>query len=441
MSPLSRSSLIGFAIALVVAAAAGLPCPAVAQQSAESVPSTQAPKTPETSTPQPSTEVPSTPISGSQAPGSAAQGAGEGANRVELPPELQAEADQAKALFESRAAEFADAIIAMRQTYIKYLNGIEATPADKQRYRQQRDEARQKMDALYAAALDFIRYVPDEKAAQYVMTIVDHRLDHSDYNYSTAEGAARMIDGGVNLLYLFQAAARSGVVAGQFDMSRRLFESIEPEKLEDIDQRLMFQLDQLEQEYLAEQEIRAREAAEDRLPRVKLETTRGEVIVELFLDQAPSTVANFIQLVEQGFYDGVDFHQVVDDLLALTGDPTGLGSGGSGRLLVDEHERPDARKALRGSLVMAKLPKGNTGEFVPDSASSQFAILYLPLPQLTADQTVFGRVVEGMGAISALRRVDPSKEKKNDVVLPPDRILSATVLRRPETLPEPIYAK
>jgi peptidylprolyl isomerase len=111
-------------------------------------------------------------------------------------------------------------------------------------------------------------------------------------------------------------------------------------------------------------------------------------------------------------------------------------------MLMDEHERPDARKAFRGSLVMAKLPTGVAGEFVPNSASSQFAILFLPMPHLTEQQTVFGRVIEGMDVISSLRRVDPNKEKKNtDVVVPPDRILSAEVIRRPEKLPEPVYAQ
>jgi peptidylprolyl isomerase len=89
---------------------------------------------------------------------------------------------------------------------------------------------------------------------------------------------------------------------------------------------------------------------------------------------------------------------------------------------------------------MAKLPTDQAGEFVPDSASSQFAILFLPIISVADQQTVFGRVIEGMDAISRLRRVDPNKKKeKGQIVLPPDRVIEATVIRRPETLPEPQY--
>jgi peptidylprolyl isomerase len=163
-------------------------------------------------------------------------------------------------------------------------------------------------------------------------------------------------------------------------------------------------------------------------------------VLELFLDQAPSTVSNFIRLVEERFYDELDFYQVIDHLLALTGDRSGDGTGNSGKFLVDEHEREDARNAFRGSLVMAKIPIGETGKFVPNSASSQFAIFYLPVVAVPESQTVFGRVIEGMDVISRLRRVDPHKEKKKgEIVLPPDRVIEATVIRRPETLPEPEY--
>jgi peptidylprolyl isomerase len=83
---------------------------------------------------------------------------------------------------------------------------------------------------------------------------------------------------------------------------------------------------------------------------------------------------------------------------------------------------------------------GETGKFVPNSASSQFAILFLPVMSVSEEQTVFGRVIEGMDAISRMRRVDPSKKKKKgEVVQPPDMIFEATMVRRPKTLPEPEY--
>ncbi len=358
-----------------------------------------------------------------------------------LPPELQQEADEAMAAFKKKHAEFEQAIGDMRDTYLRYVNGVDNTPEAKQRYRQRRDLARQKMNEAYAAALVAFQFVPDQIVAQYIATVVQYRAENEIYQLDTAEGGAKLIDAGVNYLFLFQAAARSAVVAGQFDMARSLYAAIEEDKLEDVDHGLLARLEVLEANYLAEQEIREREQVEDRLPRVRLTTSRGDVVLELFLDNAPSTVSNFIRLVEEGFYDGLDFYQVMDHLLALTGDPSGVGSGGSGKLLMDEHERPDAREAFRGSLVMAKLPIGKTGKFVPNSASSQFAILFLPITHLTEQQTVFGRVIEGMDVVSSLQRVDPNAEKKKtDIIIPPDRILSAEVIRRPEKLPEPAYA-
>jgi peptidylprolyl isomerase len=181
--------------------------------------------------------------------------------------------------------------------------------------------------------------------------------------------------------------------------------------------------------------------AQSELPRVRLRTTRGDITVELFLKEAPSTVSHFLKLVEQDFYDGLDFYQVLDHLLALTGDPLGDGSGNSGEYLADEHDRPDARHPLRGSLVMAKIPDG-PNSYIPNSASSQFCILFLPIPRITEQQTVFGRVIEGMDVACSFRRVDPNEEKQEGMPsLPPDRILSADVIRRPESLPEPVYVE
>ena len=257
------------------------------------------------------------------------------------------------------------------------------------------------------------------------------------------EGAARLIDGGSQLKYLFETAARSAVVCGEFVMAKKLYDALNDEQQDEVDNRLEFNLEQYREQFEAEAIIREVEIQEDRLPRVLLKTTQGDVVVELFLDQAPSTVSNFMRLVEDGFYDGLDFYQVIDHLLALTGDPTGSGSGGFGKYLRDEHARPDARNGLRGSLVMAKLPMpgGQDRAFIPNSASSQFAILLLPILSVSEEQTIFGTVIEGMDVVSRLRRVDPHKEKKKgEVQYPPDSIIEAKVIRRPDSLPEPEYA-
>jgi cyclophilin family peptidyl-prolyl cis-trans isomerase len=181
-----------------------------------------------------------------------------------------------------------------------------------------------------------------------------------------------------------------------------------------------------------EQKVRAAEAKADDLPRVKLQTTKGDIVVELFENQAPNTVANFISLVEKRFYDGVPFHRVIAGFMAQGGDPTGTGTGGPGYRFKDELQNPDTRMHFRGSLSMA-----NSG---PDTNGSQFFLTFRPTPHLNGRHTVFGRVIEGFDVLARLNRVEPSEAGGP----PPnaDKIVKATVVRKrdheykPETLPE-----
>ncbi len=361
------------------------------------------------------------------------------------PSEEQQQAfDAAIAEFEVARQQLADAIADQREVYIRYVNRLDRTPAAKLRYSQQRGRVRQLMDEAYRRALDVTRTgVLNEDIARFIVTMVQHRVKTDYYDEDTFEGAAKMLDAGNNLQFMFAGAARSALTSGVFESAGRLFDHlVQSEHVEEIDKILYANLDSYKEQWDAEQIIQSQEAGQDRLPRVKLETTQGDVVVELFLDQAPTTVSNFIRLVEQGFYDGLDFYQVIDHALALTGDPSNVGEGNSGKYIVDEHVREDSRYAFRGSLVMAKIPLGKKGDFIPNSASSQFAILYLPVASLTEKQTVFGRVIEGMDVVSRFQRVDPNKEKKKgEIVVPADTIIEASVIRRPDTLPEPEYVQ
>src|SRR5262249_20728602 len=131
-------------------------------------------------------------------------------------------------------------------------------------------------------------------------------------------------------------------------------------------------------------------AKADDLPRVKLETTQGDITVELFENEAPNTVANFISLVSKGFYDGVQFHRVLPGFMAQTGDPLSkdpvknaekIGEGDPGYSIPDECFKPDHREHFRGSLSMAP-----TGQ--PNSGGSQFFICFAPPEQLDGKYTV-----------------------------------------------------
>jgi cyclophilin family peptidyl-prolyl cis-trans isomerase len=167
-----------------------------------------------------------------------------------------------------------------------------------------------------------------------------------------------------------------------------------------------------------EQKIRGQEAkatGDQQLPRVKMTTDKGTIILELFENEAPNTVANFINLVEQGYYDGLKFHRVIASFMAQGGCPntkegaTGQpGTGGPGYTIKCEAYEPAARRHFGGSLSMAHAGK--------DTGGSQFFITHLPTPHLDQEvnpqsvHTVFGRVVEGMDVVWAIRPDDAIKK-------------------------------
>jgi cyclophilin family peptidyl-prolyl cis-trans isomerase len=138
-----------------------------------------------------------------------------------------------------------------------------------------------------------------------------------------------------------------------------------------------------------------------------LETTRGIVMVAMRPDLAPRHVVRIKELVRDGFYDGVVFHRVIEGFMAQTGDPTGTGTGGSGRKLKAEFSREPHR---RGTVSMARAQN-------PDSGDSQFFICLADSPWLNGQYTVWGAVTEGMENVDRIKRGEP--------VVDPDRILSA----------------
>lgn len=355
-----------------------------------------------------------------------------------LPEEVREEAQAAWDLFKETGTELASAMLALRTDQLRYRNGLDQSHDASIRFREQRGRTWDLMQLQFTNALDLIRYIPSIEAARYLVTMVQHRVVNDIYDAETYEAAARLLDFGQNFQFLFLAAARSAVVSGQFEAAKNLYDVLEDERLEDVDLRLKHQLERLEEQYEQEQAAIQR-TDPDTLPQIRLETTQGDVLIELFPEAAPSAVAHFRKLVEEGFYDGMDFSIVSHNLLAMTGDGTGDGRGNSGQFLIDEHGRDASRPGLRGSVVMAKLPVGE-GKFIENSASSQIAILFLPIPALADTQSVIGRVIDGMDLISKLRRVDPAEKKEqNQIQLPPDAILQAEIVRFGADLPEPEY--
>lgn len=131
--------------------------------------------------------------------------------------------------------------------------------------------------------------------------------------------------------------------------------------------------------------------------RVVMKTTKGDIALKLFASQAPVTVANFLNLAQRGYYDGIKFHRVIADFMMQGGDPTGTGAGGPGYEFEDEF-RPDLRFDRAGLLAMA-----NRG---PRTNGSQFFITYVPTPHLNDHHTIFGEVTEGMEVTTAIKQGD-----------------------------------
>ena len=126
---------------------------------------------------------------------------------------------------------------------------------------------------------------------------------------------------------------------------------------------------------------------------MNIETTYGNIEIELYPEDAPKTVARIKELVGKGFYDGLSFHRVVPDFVVQGGDPRGDGTGGSGQNLPAEF---NSRQHVEGTVAMARAAD-------PNSADSQFYIALARLPHLDRNYTVFGQVTKGMDAVKKIK--------------------------------------
>lgn len=145
-------------------------------------------------------------------------------------------------------------------------------------------------------------------------------------------------------------------------------------------------------------------------PTVTIETNHGTITAEMFMDAAPKTVGNFIELAKDGYYDGIIFHRVIEGFMIQGGDPTGTGRGGPGYTIDDEfgeglaHDEP-------GVFSMA-----NAG---PNTGGSQFFITLAATPWLDGKHAIFGKVTDGMDVVEATGQVatGPGDKPREDVVM------------------------
>lgn len=160
-------------------------------------------------------------------------------------------------------------------------------------------------------------------------------------------------------------------------------------------------------------------------PVVALNTSLGDIELELYEDDAPNTVANFVQLIEKGFYDRLTFHRVIKDFMIQGGDPKGTGMGGPGYKFPDEVR--DREKADHpNTLTKYTLAMANSGA---NTNGSQFFIMTGtsgPQPGLDAKHTVFGKVTNGTEAVDKIAAVEVTGDRPKD----PPKINTAKVISK-----------
>lgn len=231
---------------------------------------------------------------------------------------------------------------------------------------------------------------------------------------------------------IWMNASRVAIFTNDFEIANRLLQE-KPKLIEELPKQeivLFSTLEKFGERWTKEAAIRKAEAEADDLPRVELTTPKGKIVIELFENEAPHTVGNFIHLVEAGHYEDAFFYPVLRNFRAQSGlyfrnnqpKPTNYE-------IVDESNAENAREVCRGSI--ATIDKGNT------VGAGQFSIYTAPYP-FADGETVFGRVISGMDAVDALKvnsrfnkKTGMSEQvKSKDGDMPDDFIESAKVLRK-----------
>ena len=288
-------------------------------------------------------------------------------------------------------------------------------------YEQLVAQGRDMIERLRTDALAAYREAPNEdrELIRFLMKLAEDALRADRYEQA-AEVTGVLVENGCPEQGVFNQAGIAAFGQNDFEKAKEyLGKALSAGELKGKGEEFLPQVDTCLEQWKREQELRAAEAKADDLPRVKLTTTKGDIVLELFENEAPQTVGNFVSLVESGFYDGLTFHRVLPGFMAQGGCPKGDGSGGPGYEIFCECGRDDARMHFRGSLSMAHAGR--------DTGGSQFFLTFVPTSGLNKRHTVFGRVVEGMDVLAKLQRRDPNSPPP----LPePDKIVKAEVLRK-----------
>jgi cyclophilin family peptidyl-prolyl cis-trans isomerase len=264
----------------------------------------------------------------------------------------------------------------------------------------------------------------DSTITRFLVKLLADDTARDDYEAGAAV-AELLISNGCDMKQIYKHAGIIAFVNNDYEKAEEYLntaleaKAINVNDPSDLGAQFLSLIPEYKELWAKEKELRDAEAAADDLPRVKMETSQGTIVIELLENEAPQTVGNFVSLVENKFYDGLVFHRVLPNFMAQGGDPQGTGSGGPGYRIFCECYEKNHRKHFRGSLSMAHAGR--------DTGGSQFFLTFIPTAHLNGRHTVFGRVVEGMDVLAKLQRIDPSDLGK---AATPDKIIKAEVLRK-----------
>ena len=310
----------------------------------------------------------------------------------------------------------------LRETSEEYKT---AEPSDassvREKYDEQLAEAEQLIPRLRQTAVNAYKADPNKDRAiiRLLVSMAKDDVDRDDYE-SAAELTQVLIENQCDEKDIYDWAGIAAFNINQFDLAANyLTRADEDGSISSKGRALIEEIPSYTTYWEEEKKLREAEMAADDLPRIKLTTSKGNITVELLENEAPDTVGNFINLVENSFYDGLTFHRVLAGFMAQGGCPDGNGQGGPGYEIYCECNQPNHRKHFRGSLSMA-----HAG---PNTGGSQFFLTFVPTAHLNGKHTVFGRVIEGMDVLAKLNRLNPETFAGQPN---PDKIVSAEVIRK-----------
>lgn len=282
-------------------------------------------------------------------------------------------------------------------------------------------QGEQLIPELRAAGMTAYAAAPqqDREMERFLIAMLKDEISKDEYEIA-AELSQALLENGCDSDEVFDAGGVAAFATNDYDKAEKYLKRAQEENaLSEKGKEFLNILPIYKKYWEEEKKIRETETQKNDLPRVRITTTKGDIVVELFENEAPDTVGNFISLVEKGFYNGLKFHRVLPAFMAQGGCPIGDGKGGPGYTIFCECYKPNYRKHFRGTLSMAHAGK--------DTGGSQFFLTFVPTDHLNGRHTAFGRVIEGMEVLAKIQRIDPESTTAKPE---PDKIVKMEVLRK-----------